>query len=130
MDEETQVVIPRYAQEFSSFMASYKNDDSVTGEKVGHMVAVMSQYFTEYNLKYAEAQIKANKVAANFENSSDEATGKPLSSAKAKVLTSATPEYAEELRAKADVENIEQDINALKSLQKGVLNEYAHAGVS
>jgi len=129
MEEDTKVV-PRYAQEFSSFMSNYKNDDSVTGERVGHMVAVMSQYFTEYNLKYAEAQIRANKIAASYESSVDETTGKPLSSAKAKVLTSATSEYAEELRAKADVENIEQDINALKSLQKGVLNEYAHAGVS
>jgi hypothetical protein len=123
MEEETKV-IPKYAQEFDSFMASYKNDDSTTGEKVGHMVAIMSQYFTEYNLRYAEAKIKANKVAASYEQSSDESTGKPLSSAKAKVLSEASPEYAQELRTKVDVENIEQDINALKSLQKGILFEY------
>lgn len=130
MENENEVVVPKYDVEFKSFMTDYKNNDSVTGERVGHMVAVMSQFFSEYNLRYAEALIKYNKIASAFEQVSDENTGKPLSSAKAKVLAGASEEAAQMIRTKVDVENIEQHINSMKSLQKGILNEYAHAGVS
>jgi len=130
MENQEEKAITKYSAEFDSFMASYKNDDSVTGERVGHMVAVMSQFFSEYNLKYAYAEVAFNRVAKTYEQSSDEATGKPLSSAKAKVLAIATPEGEAMIIAKADVENVEQNINSLKSLQKGVLNDFAYSGVS
>lgn len=118
-----------YKDEYKAFIDEY-NSSPIIAEKVGITIAKMAQYFADANSLYAEKLMLYNKAAENFEKSTDEATGKPISSSKAKVLASATKESDELLSAKADVENIEQMINALKSLQKGILNEYSHIGNS
>ena len=69
-----------------------------------------------------------NKVAKVIEQGSDENTGKGISSSKAKIIAAATPENDALITTKINIENIEQMINSLKNLQKGVLNEYSHMG--
>jgi hypothetical protein len=55
-----------------------------------------------------------------------EENGKPISAAKATVLVDATPEAAALGKAKIAKENVEQLINALKYLQRGLLQEFAN----
>ena len=73
-----------------------------------------------------EALIKFNEVAKNHEMSMDVVSGKTISSSKAKVLAEASKEYGDYIRAKVHVENIEQIINAMKSFQRGMLQEWNH----
>ena len=124
-----QIEQPKYQQEYVTFINAY-NKGVTSGEDVGFVIARLAQYYAETNLHYANALIFYNKIASTIEETSDSATGKPISSTKAKALASATPESNDLTIAKAHVENIDQMINALKSLQKGILNEWAHMGIS
>ena len=117
-----------YKEEYKKFLEEYKRG-LTGGAEIGEMIARMAQYFSELNLQLADAEIAYNKKAAEVEQQTDD-NGKPLSSAKAKVYTDSTPEAAVAITAKAHVNNVEQCLNALKSLQKGVLNEYSHLGNS
>lgn len=107
-------------------MREYKRAE-VSGEEVGEQVVRQAQYFAKYNLLLVASERGLSLVAKEIEERRDE-NGKPISSTKAKVYTDATKEAGNYALAKAHVLNIEQYINALKALQKGVLQEYAHMG--
>lgn len=115
-----------FQEVYNEFMDKVFNS-VVTGEDVGKEIARMAQYFGYANSAFADALTKYNVVARDIEGTED-ATGKTISSAKAKVIAAATPESETLIQAKADIESIEQMINALKSLQKGMLVEYSHMG--
>ena len=115
-----------YMEEYEQFIHDYKAME-VTGERVGETIARMAQYFASHNLLMVDRERTLSKVAADMERKTDD-NGKAISSAKAKVLTDETDEAYLYNQAKAHVQNIEQYINALKSLQKGILNEYSHMG--
>jgi len=115
-----------YQTEYNNFLASYKIG-STSGEDVGHVIAKMAQYFTEANMNYGKALIAYNIIASQIEQQTDD-NGKAISSTKAKAIASASQESQILILAKIHLENIEQKINALKALQKGILNEYAHVG--
>lgn len=115
-----------YITEYSEFIDNYKAGE-VSGEQVGEKIARFASYFAMHNMEYAAAEFERSKVAAVNESKVDD-NGKQLSSTKAQVLTDATPEAATYRKAKVHVQNIEMMINALKSLQKGLLNEYSHMG--
>lgn len=104
--------------------AAGEQGEPISAEQVGAVIARMAQYFAGANARRAQLQCIADKKAAEI-YSGDE-NGKPISAAKAKILMDATLEAQEHLKAKTDIENIEQYINALKYLQKGILNEYSH----
>lgn len=116
-----------YIEEYTKFIKDY-SVGQVTGEEVGEVVVRMAQYFAEHNLKSVIAERKRALVAAEKEAMIDESNGKQISSAKAKILTEATDEAFEAAQAEAHLKNCEQFINALKCLQKGVLNEFSHMG--
>jgi uncharacterized protein YbcV (DUF1398 family) len=97
----------------------------VSGEEVGLMVAKMAQFFSRYNLMLVRATKNYNSVAKDIYNMIED-NGKPITSSKAEIVAAATQEADEVRELKAHVGNTEQMINALKSLQKGILNEYAH----
>lgn len=115
-----------YQVEYDRFMQLY-NVGAATGEQVGEVIAKLAQYFSSANLNFAAASVAANKKAAEIEAGTDD-NGKPISSAKAAVYSEATDEHAAYLVSRAHVQNLEQMINGLKSLQKGVLNEMSHLG--
>jgi hypothetical protein len=115
-----------YKEEFDSFMASY-SAGAVSAEVIGREICQMAQYFCTANMNKAAAEKCYNRIIAQLSSSID--NGKPISSAKATTLSEATPEYEKMLDAKTELENIDQIINALKSLQKGVLQEFAHVSV-
>jgi len=118
----------QYQIEYEEFIKDYASGVT-TGEGVGIVIARLAQYFTEANLNHAQALIKFNGIASIVEERIEE-SGKPISNAKAKVVSAATPESATLIFAKAHLDNIEQKINSLKSLQKGILNEYSHMGTA
>ena len=116
-----------YREVYDDFLEEY-NKSQATGERTGEVIAIMAQYYCDMNQAYAKAKSAFDKVAAMIAGTSDDATGKTISSSKADVLSAATPEAEALTQAKVDIQNVEQCINALKSLQKGILNEYSHAG--
>lgn len=116
-----------YNAEYQKFVNNYHRGE-VSGEEVGEVIARMAQYFGQYNMEMVTKERGMNLRAAEFEMKTDE-NGKTISSTKAKVLLEATTEcYAFNI-VRMHLQNIEQYINALKSLQKGVLNEMQHMGI-
>jgi len=115
-----------YQIEYKNFIDSYVNGET-TGIDVGELIARLAQYYADANGAYVIALRFYNIKYAEFESSID-AAGKQISSSKAKVLVSATGENNALEDAKMHLSNIEMMINALKSLQKGILNEYSHMG--
>lgn len=117
-----------YIIEYNQFITDY-NSEQMDGEKIGIAVVKMVQHFIEMNIFVSSAEIAYNKIAAEMANSLDENTTKPLSVAKAEILAKNTPEYSEFRTAKANVVNIEQAINALKSLQRAATQEMSYSNV-
>lgn len=124
MENENRVR-PTYQEKFDSFMEDYKRGET-DGEMVGKVIAHMAQEFASYNMILADEELRFNKIVKEEVQSIDELTGKPISVSKAEIIVKATTEYENVRRAKANLENIDNYINALKYLQKGVLNEFSH----
>jgi len=112
-----------YQKEYHEFVEAFKSQP-VSGFEAGELIARMAEYFSDYNVAMVTALREANKVRKECESQVD-ANGKAISSTKAEVMASATDEYHAYQVARAHVQNIEQIINAVKALQKGLLSEYA-----
>jgi len=119
----------KYQEEYNEFIKDYQSG-ATNAEAVGILIARMAQYFAEYNIQSAGLERDFNKKAAEIETSADEDTGKIVSSAKAKVIAAATDEYGVFLETNAHLKNIEQYINGLKYLQRGILQEYSQVGMT
>jgi hypothetical protein len=117
-----------YQVDMDNFMAEYKRSE-VSGEEVGELIARMAQHFCYYNMQMVTAERNFTLVARDIENRVDE-NGKAITSTKAKIFAEATEENHLYNIARAHVQNVEQIINSLKSLQKGILNEFSHMGNS
>ena len=117
----------QYRKEYKEFLDTYSKG-MTSGEDVGAVIARMAQYFVEVNIEYGKALMAYNIAAREIEESCDEETGKPISSTKAKVIAAALPQSERLIDSKIHIDNLEQIINALKSLQRGLLQEYSHAG--
>lgn len=117
----------QYQKEYSEFLTKY-GKGITDGEDVGAVIARMAQYFVEFNIKYGKVLMAYNLAARAIEESCDDDTGKPISSTKAKVIASATPQNDDLTQVKVHLDNLEQIINALKSLQKGILFEMNATG--
>ena len=116
-----------YQELYAEFISNYKKG-AVSGEEVGEVIARLAQYFCEKNNALCLIENELNKISASFVSMTDDQTGKPISVSKAEMLIKETEEYSLYLEKKTDIQNIEQLINALKYLQKGLLNEYSHLG--
>lgn len=124
MDNTTPQTAIDYLVEYNEFISSYQKGE-ISGEDVGELIARMAQYYARYNMEVVSKERKLSIVANDIERRVDE-NGKPISSTKAKIYTEATDEMYEYNTSKCHRENVEQFINSLKALQKGILNEYHH----
>mgnify|MGYP001559979096 CR=1 FL=1 len=115
-----------YAQEYDLFQQTFKKTE-VSGEEVGELVMRMAHYYMTYNVRMVQALKRFSEVKAAYLNGTDPATLKPMTSSKAEALADATQEAFAYEQARVHLQNIEQGINALKSLQRGVLFEYANS---
>lgn len=117
----------QYITEYNTMMDAYRRTE-VSGEAVGEVIARLAQYFAKFNLEMVANDRKLSLVARDIEGRADD-QGKPISSTKAKVFVDATDEANAYRVSRAHLQNVEQMINSLKSLQKGILNEYAHSNL-
>ena len=117
-----------YIEDYEKFMVALEEQGGLMAAgEIGGMITRMSSYFSRHNLILGRTLKMFNRVSKDVYSSTDETSGKPISAAKAAILADATDEGADYQEAKVHVQNIEQNINALKALQRGVLNEYSHS---
>ena len=114
-----------YINDFEAFQSNFKRTE-VSGEEIGEIIMKMAGYFARYNMKMGQALRVFSGVKAKFQNSIDEVTGKSMTSSKAEVLADATEEANTYEMSRIHVNNIQEYINSLKSLQRGIINEYAN----
>jgi len=112
-----------YRKVYDDFIASYIAG-TTNAEEVGHTITIMAQHFCDANMAVGAADKGYSTLFA--ENMQLEEGGKSISAAKAKIMTDASEEANVLSSAKRNLENIEQLINALKYLQRGMANEYQH----
>lgn len=116
-----------YIDDYNLFM---KNLDAQGGNmaagEIGGMIARMAAHYMRYNLIQARTLKLYHATAQKIYSTADGL--KPITASKAEILAAATPEAAQYQEAKVHVQNIETIINALKALQRGVLNEYSYSG--
>jgi len=113
-----------YLVEYEAFVNTFKKTE-VSGEEVGELIARMVNHYATINLRLVSALRDYSRVVRELQNSTDEKTGKPMSSAKAEALAAATSEAHTYNTMKAHVQNLQEIVNGLKSLQKGVMFEYS-----
>lgn len=115
-----------YRDDYEMFMKNLQSQGgNMAPGEVGEMITLMAAHFTRHNIILARTLKLFNNVAKDVYTQLD--NGKPISAAKAEILAAATPESAAYQEARVHVQNIEQNINALKALQRGILNEYSHS---
>lgn len=115
-----------YMIDYKAFQDNFKKTE-VSGEEVGEFIMKMTGYFIRYNVRYGDALRAFSGIKAGFQSQIDVSSGKTMSSAKAEVMADATPEADKYEMARIHITNLEQIINSMKSLQRGVQNEYSHA---
>lgn len=114
-----------YADEYDAFVKKMDANIPIGAEEVGKLIVKGAQYYGQAVSRAVAAEFAYNKRIIEFEKSTDE-NGKPLSSAKAENFAKATDEYLNYIDAKSLVSTIEQQINSLKALQKGLTNEFSY----
>lgn len=97
-------------------------------DEVGKVIAQLAQCFAGISKDLAVAEKVFNTKYAEIVSAPDEASGKPIAVSKAEILAKATTQYHDVNVLKKELSAIEQEINALKSLQRGLMNEYSHVG--
>ena len=112
-----------YLQEYKDFINAYTTG-VISAEMTGELIAKLALYYSDYNLQLVVAQKKLFQVARDIE--SREEGGKTISSAKAQSFIQATEENSVVMDLKAHIGNLESFQSALRSLQRGQLNEYSY----
>jgi len=115
-----------YQLEYEIFIKNYKKGIT-SGEEIGYIISKLAQYYAGTNMEVGRTEDVFNKIFAETINSID-ASGKPISAAKAKIDADATQEASESRNSKIHLDNIGVYINSLKSLQRGILAEQGFAG--
>jgi len=113
-----------YEKLYTDFLTLYKTG-MCSGEEIGEIIVRLAHCYAKANLDMITKERSMNLVARETEGQTD-VNGKAISSTKAKVFVDATSECFSYNVARGHLQNIEAYINALKSLQKGVLNEFSH----
>lgn len=116
-----------YIEDYDLFMKNLSSQGgNMAAGEVGEMITRMASHYIKHNSIQARALKLYHSKAQQIYSGIDGA--KPITASKAEVLAAATPEAAAYQEAKMHVQNIETAINALKALQRGILNEYAYSG--
>jgi hypothetical protein len=118
--------IADYMNDYETFVKNFRKTE-VSGEETGELIMQMAGYFARYNVRLSDALRAFSLKKAEFQNQTDPTSGKAMSTSKAEILADATPEAAVYELARVHVQNLEQYINSLKSLQKGIIIEYSNA---
>jgi hypothetical protein len=98
-------------------------NNTATSSDAGQLLAELTGYFASYNLSWSEARKKYFHKASEIQGGVD-GTGKPITSAKAEILSKATAESDEEITSEAHVKNLDVMIQTLKKIQDGLIREF------
>lgn len=112
-----------YMTEFHQFQGDFKRGQT-SPDEVGELIMRMAGHYAKYNIEYAGKLQTFSAVMAELINSVDIQSGKGMTASKAEILGDATTESAAFQIAKIHVNNIQEYINSLKSLQKSLMVEY------
>ena len=116
-----------YLDDYETFMKNLESQGGLMAAgEVGEMIVRMSSYFSRHNLILGRSLKLFNSVSKEVYSTVEDG-GKPISAAKAEIMAAATTEAAAYHEARVHIQNLEQNINALKALQRGILNEYSHS---
>ena len=113
----------KYQEIYNAFMDKY-NKIETTPAEAGETLARIAGIFPNYNMAMIRAERAYAIVHKNIAESTDETTGKSMSSSKADTVADATPEATAFKEARGEVANIEMLIGALKFLQRSLETEY------
>lgn len=116
-----------YKEKYDNFIKTYKTG-IVSAENIGFLIAEMVNFYSDFNTMLGLYESQLNKKAAEIVSGQDPENLKPISVSKAELLIKATEQYDGYNKTKINLQNVEQIINGLKSLQKGVSNEFSHMG--
>ena len=117
-----------YETLYSEFIKNYTSN-TTTGEQVGELIARLAGFYPTYNMAMVKAERGYALVSRDEVLKTDEATGKPISSAKAETLANASVDATAFKQARAHVENLEMLIQSAKALQRGLIQEMAHSNL-
>ena len=115
-----------YQSEYRAFIKSF-DTQPVSGAEAGELVVKLALYYSEANLEMVDAMKQFNIVKKNCSEELD-GNNKQVSVAKAEIMADATPQAHAFEMARAKVSNLDQMISAIKTLQKGLINEYQRTG--
>jgi len=116
-----------YKEKYDNFIKTYKTG-IVSAENIGFLIAEMVNFYSDFNTMLGLLEAQLNKKAAEIVSGQDPETLKPISVSKSELLIKNTEAYNNYNEMKINLQNVEQMINGLKSLQKGVSNEFSHMG--
>lgn len=116
--------IADYMKEYESFADNFRKTE-VSAEEIGELIMKMAVYYARYNVRLSDAIRAFSMKKAEFQKQTDPTSGKAMSTSKSEILADATPEASVYELARIHVQNIQEYINSLKSLQRGVQFEYA-----
>ena len=122
MEETT----PNYMVEFDLFQTEFKRTET-SPDQAGELIMHLAGHYARYNMLYADKLRRYSAVMTALINSVDPQSGKSMTASKAEILGSATPEAAEYQLAKVHINNLQEMINAIKSLQKALSVEYGNS---
>ena|SRR3990167_23188 len=118
----------KYQELYDAFIAKYNRTETSPSE-VGEVLARIAGLFPNYNLSMIKAERIFAIVHKDTAESTDESTGKSMSSSKAEVIADASPEASAFKIARGHVTNIEMLIGTLKFLQKSLEVEYVNSNL-
>ncbi|MCK9369485.1 hypothetical protein M0R04_06095 [Candidatus Dojkabacteria bacterium] len=117
-----------YQDEYQQFVKILEAGEPIPAEDVGRLIVRMASHFSIAVSNAVKAEYAYNKKLAEFESKRDE-NDQILSSTKAEAQAKATPEYFAYTSAKGEVTSLEQMINALKSMQKSLQNDFNFSSI-
>lgn len=118
----------KYQELYEEFISGYNRGETSPSE-VGEVLARIAGLYPNYNLAMIRAERAFSFVRKNTVESTDEQTGKAMSSAKADTLADASTEAFDFKIARGHVSNIETLIGSLKFLQKSLEVEYLNSNI-
>ena len=118
----------QYQELFDSFITKYNKVETVPSD-VGETLSRIAGLYPNYNMTMFKAERSFAIVHKNIAESTDDQTGKPISSSKAEVLADASQEAYDFKVARGHVQNIEMLTGVLKFLQRSLETEYLNSNV-
>lgn len=114
-----------YQEIYKEFQTKCENN-SASAVDAGQAYVKLTSLYANYNLDLAYAKKALSRVIADTQSKMDDATGKPVTSAKAEILSRATPESDSVVLSEAHVNNLSMMIQTLKKYQEGLAQEFSH----